>query len=58
MTGHDLRKTPVGPCAQCNQTVYKQNMTICRKCKIILHNHCLGEHIIMHQSIEKGKREE
>ena len=46
----------LGNCGQCGKPIGESKKTcgatyaVCRRCKVLLHPHCLGEHRLMHNN--------
>ena len=46
-----------GNCGQCGRPIEESkktcgaNMVICKKCKMLIHVHCIGEHRLRHKTI-------
>ena len=46
----------LGNCGQCGRSIQATNKTCgatyatCRRCKMLIHPHCLGEHRLMHNN--------
>ena len=45
-----------GRCGQCGRPIEESkktcgaNMAVCNKCKMIIHIHCIGEHMLRHKN--------
>jgi len=49
-----------GRCGQCGRPIEESkktcgaNMVVCKKCKMIIHIHCIGEHRLRHRNEERA----